>query len=228
MPAAAVFGLPSLPSQYNDKMQPSLSMPASEAVASVLPSASPGGRQLPAVPCDCRPVEELLALYKGLVEVSTLINAITDFNELLTEIMDVARRVMRAEGSTLFPARRTERRIAPRHRAFGDGRGHFAAHQAVPRKGSVAGWVFERGESALDPGRLRRPAVLPGSGPQDRVPDPRDSLRAALPPRPTHRRAPGPQSSRREPIQLRRGGPGCAGILRQPRRHGHREDPFPG
>ena len=78
-------------------------MPAPEAVLPVPPSTA-GGRGTPSVPYDGRPVEELLALYKGLVEVSTLINAITDFNELLTEIMDVARRVMRAEGSTLFPA----------------------------------------------------------------------------------------------------------------------------
>ena len=44
----------------------------------------------------------MLAVYKGLVEVSALINAITDFNELLTEILEIARRVMAAEGSALI------------------------------------------------------------------------------------------------------------------------------
>ena len=43
-----------------------------------------------------------LKVYKGLVEVSALINAITDFNELLAAILDVSRRVMLAEASSLF------------------------------------------------------------------------------------------------------------------------------
>ena len=114
-------------------------MRVSEAVP---PTAPPAG--------DCRPVQELLALYKGLVEVSTLINAITDFNELLTEIMDVARRVMRAEGSALILLDEPsgELRLVVARSADGE---VLSAHQAVPRAGSVAGWVFEHGESALIP-----------------------------------------------------------------------------
>ena len=100
-------------------------------------------------------------LYRGLVEVSTLINAITDFNELLTEIMDVARRVMRAEGSTLFlldePS--DELRLVIARSAIGE---VVSAHQAVPRQGSVAGWVFEHGESALIPDAYADPRFFPG------------------------------------------------------------------
>ncbi|MEI6338627.1 MAG: hypothetical protein WCQ57_08620, partial [Verrucomicrobiota bacterium] len=43
-----------------------------------------------------------LQIYKGLVEVSSLINSITDYNELLRAILDVARRVILAEAASLF------------------------------------------------------------------------------------------------------------------------------
>ena len=133
-------------------------MPASEALTPVLPSVA---ARHETAPCDCRPAEELLALYKGLVEVSTLINAITDFNELLTEIMDVARRVMRAEGSTLFllDEPTDELRLVIARSATGE---VISAHQAVPRQGSVAGWVFEHGESALIPDAYADPRFYPG------------------------------------------------------------------
>ena len=39
-------------------------------------------------------LERQLKLYKGLVEVSALINAITESSELLPAILEVARRVM--------------------------------------------------------------------------------------------------------------------------------------
>ncbi len=130
-------------------------------VVPTAPPAASGKQGLQSAPCDCRPVEELLALYRGLVEVSTLINAITDFNELLTEIMDVARRVMRAEGSTLFlfdePS--DELRLVIARSATGE---VLSAHQAVPRHGSVAGWVFEHGESALIPDAYADPRFFPG------------------------------------------------------------------
>ena len=43
-----------------------------------------------------------LNIYKGLVEVSGLINSITDYDELLRAILDVARRVILAEAASLF------------------------------------------------------------------------------------------------------------------------------
>lgn len=47
-------------------------------------------------------LERSVNIYRGLVEVSALINSITDFNELLSAILDVAGRVMHAEASSLF------------------------------------------------------------------------------------------------------------------------------
>ena len=137
-------------------------MPVSEAVSPVPPSTA-AGRATPPVPCDSRPVEELLALYKGkgLVEVSTLINVITDFNELLTGIMDVARRVVRAEGSALFLLDEPsgELRLVIARSATGE---VIFAHQAVPRQGAVAGWVFEHGERALIPDAYADPRFYSG------------------------------------------------------------------
>ena len=47
-------------------------------------------------------LQHQLVLYKGLVEVSALINGITESAELLPAILDVARRVMKAEAASLF------------------------------------------------------------------------------------------------------------------------------
>lgn len=118
-------------------------MPALDAVARVLPRPASDL----ALPAESTPPEELLALYKGLVEVSTLINAITDYHELLTAIMDVARRVMRAENSALilWNERLEELELVV---ARGVGGEVKTAHQTVPRRGSIAGWVFEHGTSA--------------------------------------------------------------------------------
>ena len=112
------------------------------------PGAATSDRQSP-VPPERRP-EELLALYKGLVEVSTLINAITDFNELLTEIMEVARRVMRAEGSALILLNEQTHQLelVVARSVTGE---VLNAHVPVPRDRSIAGWVFENGQSALIP-----------------------------------------------------------------------------
>ena len=96
---------------------------------------------------DRAPLEDTLALYKGLVEVSTLINAITDYHELLTEIMEVARRVMRAEGSVLIlqNERTGELEIVIARTITGE---VLTPQQHMPRE-SLAGWVFEHGVSAL-------------------------------------------------------------------------------
>jgi hypothetical protein len=50
-------------------------------------------------------LQRLNQLYRGVVEMSALINSITEFDELLSAILDVASRVMRAEASSLFLAR---------------------------------------------------------------------------------------------------------------------------
>ena len=121
-------------------------MSAPDAVAEAAPHPAPPVAREPG----CTPLDELLALYKGLVEVSTLINAITDYDELLTAIMDVARRVMRAEGSALFLLNKqtTDLELVVARSTDGEVR---VAHQIIPRDASVAGWVFEHGVSALVP-----------------------------------------------------------------------------
>ena len=64
--------------------------------------------------------------------------------------MDVARRVMRAEGSALFllNEQTTDLELVVARSADGEVR---VAHQIIPRDASVAGWVFEHGVSALVP-----------------------------------------------------------------------------
>ena len=89
-----------------------------------------------------------LKVYKGLVEVSALINAITDFNELLAAILDVARRVMLAEVSSLFltNAEGNLELVV----ATGIGAGEASrAKIIVPRGHGIAGWVLENRKSAL-------------------------------------------------------------------------------
>ena len=51
---------------------------------------------------DIASLRKSLEIYRGLVEVSALINSFTDFDELLRAILEVARRVMRAEAASLF------------------------------------------------------------------------------------------------------------------------------
>ena len=132
-------------------------MSALDAVARVLPPPAPE----PAPAARPTPPEELLALYKGLVEVSTLINAITDYSELLTAIMDVARRVMRAEGSTLILLNERTDALELVVARGADGE-VTTAHQTVPRQGSIAGWVFEHGTSALIPDAYADPRFYAG------------------------------------------------------------------
>lgn len=107
-----------------------------------------------------RQLEHLLAVYKGLVEVSALINAITDFNELLTEILEVARRVMGAQGSALILLNERTNDLELVVARSPDGE-VLTAHQLIPRKQSIAGWVFEHGESLLVPDAYADPRFYP-------------------------------------------------------------------
>ncbi len=96
-------------------------------------------------------LERTLSVYKGLIEVSALIGVITDFDQLLTAILEVARRVMAAEGSALIlrneatdqleivVARTTDRELPG------------VAKQVIPSGRGIAGWVFENARSLLVP-----------------------------------------------------------------------------
>lgn len=91
-----------------------------------------------------------LHIYKGLVEVSGLINSITDYGELLRAILDVARRVIGAEAASLFlvdpETGGLELSIATRGETD-----YIEPKLSVPRGKGIVGWVFENGEPQLVP-----------------------------------------------------------------------------
>lgn len=92
-------------------------------------------------------LERSLQVYKGLVEVSALINAITDFDELLSAILDVAKRVMQAEASSLFLVEESgdlQLRIAR-----GPDGETPRAQLTIPRGRGISGWVLENQKSLL-------------------------------------------------------------------------------
>lgn len=96
-------------------------------------------------------LERQLKVYKGLVEVSALINAITDSKELLPAILDVARRVMEVEAASLFlvtPAGDLELAAAS-----GGARTPSLPIQkiSVPRGRGISGWVLQNREPLLVP-----------------------------------------------------------------------------
>lgn len=92
-------------------------------------------------------LERTLGMYKGLIEVSALINAITDFDELLSAIMDVARRVMGADASSVFLLDEDENlRLAVARGPAGE---TIKANIIVPRGRGISGWVLEHRQPAL-------------------------------------------------------------------------------
>lgn len=99
---------------------------------------------------DLQSLKKSLSIYKGLVEVSALIGSITDFNDLLRAILDVARRVISAEAASLFivngQSKELEMVVSTRVE------GVFLKEPIrVPKGKGIAGWVFEHGESLLIP-----------------------------------------------------------------------------
>ncbi len=91
-----------------------------------------------------------LGIYKGLVEVSGLINSITVYDELLRAILDVARRVILAEAASLFflddATGSLELAITSQSE------GVFAQpHLSVPAGRGIAGWVAKHGRPLLIP-----------------------------------------------------------------------------
>jgi len=91
-----------------------------------------------------------LHIYKGLVEVSGLINSITDYSELLRAILDVARRVILAEAASLFFVDEKTGALDLAITSFAEGQ--FQEPKiSVPRGKGIVGWVAERGESLLIP-----------------------------------------------------------------------------
>jgi sigma-B regulation protein RsbU (phosphoserine phosphatase) len=97
-------------------------------------------------------LERQLNLYKGLVEVSALINAITESRELLPAILDVARRVMEVEAASLFLLN-SEGELELTYASGGVMSGTSApdARIIVPRGRGIAGWVLENAKPLLVP-----------------------------------------------------------------------------
>ena len=102
------------------------------------------------MPADPADLQRQLTLYKGLVEVSALINAITESSELLPAILAVARRVLEVEAASLFlvtPSGDLE--LACASGAATEGRS--AETLTVPRGRGISGWVLEHGQALLVP-----------------------------------------------------------------------------
>lgn len=95
-------------------------------------------------------LRKTLQIYKGLVEVSGLINSITNYSELLRAILDVARRVILAEAASLFFVDETTGSLELTISSFAEGQ-FLEPKITVPRGMGIAGWVADRGESLLIP-----------------------------------------------------------------------------
>ncbi|MCE9611976.1 MAG: SpoIIE family protein phosphatase [Chthoniobacter sp.] len=105
-------------------------------------------------------LERQLTVYKGLVEVSALINSITDSRELLPAILDVARRVMDVEAASLFligPDGNLELASA----SGGPGMPVSDTKITVPRGRGIAGWVLANSQPLLVPDAYADPRFFP-------------------------------------------------------------------
>ncbi len=101
------------------------------------------------MPSEIEQLRHSLSLYKGLVEVSALINAFTEFDELLAGILDVARRVMKAEACSLFlEDENHDLRLVLACTPSGEVQ---TPRIVVPRGRGISGSVFETGTSLLVP-----------------------------------------------------------------------------
>jgi sigma-B regulation protein RsbU (phosphoserine phosphatase) len=102
------------------------------------------------VPSEVESLQKSLRIYRGLVEVSGLINSITDFDELLRAILAVARRVMQAEASSLFLTDDASGGLNLVMSSRADD--EFVHPQIlVPRGQGISGWVLEQEKSLLIP-----------------------------------------------------------------------------
>jgi sigma-B regulation protein RsbU (phosphoserine phosphatase) len=91
-----------------------------------------------------------LQIYKGLVEVSGLINSITHYGELLRAILDVARRVMQAEAASLFLVDPATGGLELAISTKGES-DYIEPRVLVPQGLGIAGWVFEHNQPVLIP-----------------------------------------------------------------------------
>lgn len=106
---------------------------------------------------DTARLQQQLEVYKGLVEVSALINGITESEELLPAILDVARRVMDADAASLFLVN-SEGDLDLAVASTQDGTsGPPPQRLIVPRGRGISGWVLQHGQSLLVPDAYEDP-----------------------------------------------------------------------
>ncbi len=91
-----------------------------------------------------------LRIYKGLVEVSGLINSIEEYGELLKAVLNVARRVIQVEAASLFLVNDETGALELVIATAGED-GFAEPRISVPKGKGIAGWVFEKGEALLIP-----------------------------------------------------------------------------
>lgn len=99
---------------------------------------------------DTASLRKSLDIYRGLVEVSGLINSITEYEDLLRAILDVARRVMFAEAASLFLRDPENSHLNLAMASYSDGEFVQPKIRIEPGQG-IAGWVLQHGESQLVP-----------------------------------------------------------------------------
>ncbi len=110
------------------------------------------------MPTDHLSLERQLQVYKGLVEVSALINGITDDETLLPEILGVARRVLSVEAASLFLVNAGgDLELAAAQGGKPLGPGKFV----VPRGRGISGWVLEHGQPLLVADAYSDPRFFP-------------------------------------------------------------------
>jgi len=95
-------------------------------------------------------LQKSLAIYKGLVEVSGLINSITDHDALLRAILSVARRVMGAEAASIFLVEEGSGALRLEMDARGE-ENYERPGIVVPHGLGIAGWVFANDEAVCIP-----------------------------------------------------------------------------
>ena len=99
-------------------------------------------------------LEKLLHVYKGLVEVSALINGITDSAELMPAILDVARRVFNVQAASLFLVN-PDGDLELAHASGADNLP--TTRIIVPRGQGISGWVLEHRVPQLVPDAYEDP-----------------------------------------------------------------------
>src|SRR3954469_10713198 len=108
---------------------------------------------------DAATLEHELNLYKGLVEVSALINGITESEQLLPAIMDVARRVFCSEAASLFLVNEQgELELTASRGGLSDS---FKGRLIIPRGKGIAGSVLETGDPVLVEDAYAGPRFFP-------------------------------------------------------------------